>query len=297
MQIDDWKTGGAMAAIYRQARAMGLESNLAELEAFGFTVIEPEKTGAPPGFATRLLDATMQIAKREDQASVELNGHENKPAFGRQLFHLIDKDPIFIDAVMNPAAQVMGKYLMGASYRLYSMVAFLKEGAAKSTAMHSDSSGVPAPLPFYGNVCNISWVLTDYTRENGTLCMVPGSHRLCRHPTPAEQPKFMGGPGDDNICVPVIAKPGSLAIFHGNTWHGTYPKTSTAERVHVAMALCRNYVNPAEDFSDLPDEIVARGGAEFARAIGRTAWQGYGSEGPRLERLAAVYGAQSSVYN
>src|SRR5437588_12689127 len=26
------------------------------------------------------------------------------------------------------------------------------------------------------------WVLTDYTVENGTFYMVPGSHRYCRHP-------------------------------------------------------------------------------------------------------------------
>jgi len=295
VQIEDWKTG-SMTAIYAEARALGLESNIAELEAFGFTVIEPEKTAAPKDFANRLLEATKAIANAESQSAVALNRHEDKPAFGRQLFHLINKDPIFVDAVMNPAAQAMAKYLMGASYRLYSMVAFLKEGSAKSTAMHSDSSGVPPPLPFYGNVCNISWVLTDYTKENGTLCMVPGSHRLCRHPTPAEQPRFMGGPADDDMCVPIIAKPGSLAVFHGNTWHGTYPKVSDQLRVHVAMALCRNYVNPAEDFSDLPEETVARGGAEFARAIGRSAWQGYRSEGPRLELLRSVYGAQASAF-
>jgi ectoine hydroxylase-related dioxygenase (phytanoyl-CoA dioxygenase family) len=296
VQIDEWKTG-AMTPIYQQIRALGLENNIAELEAFGFTVIEPEKTGAPKDFASRLLKATMALAEKEDAAAVALNSHDNKPAFGRQLFHLINKDPIFVDAVMNPAVQAVGKYLMGASYRLYSMVAFLKEGDAKSTLMHSDSSGVPPPLPFYGNVCNISWILTDYTKENGTLCMVPGSHRLCRHPTQPEHPKFMGGQADDSVCVPIVARPGSLAIFHGNTWHGTYPKVSEGLRVHVATALCRNYVNPGEDFSDLPEEAIARGGAEFARAIGKSAWQGYRAEGPKLERLGSVYGAQTSTFS
>lgn len=296
MQIGDWKAVAGMAGIYRQARQMGLEQNIAELEAFGFTVVEPEKTGAPAGFAQNLLDAVCRLAKAEDEKAVELNTHADKPAFGRQLFHLINKDPIFVDAVMNPAVQVLGKYLMGASYRLYSMVAFLKEGEARPTMMHSDSSGVPSPLPFYGNVCNLSWVLTDYTPQNGTLCMVPGSHRQCRHPSPSDLPKFMGGTADDDLCVPVLAKPGSLAIFHGNTWHGTYPKTTGSLRAHVATAFCRNYVNPAENFADVPDAIIARGGPEFARAIGRSQWQGYGAEGPKLERLMLTREAQASMY-
>jgi ectoine hydroxylase-related dioxygenase (phytanoyl-CoA dioxygenase family) len=296
MQIGDWKAVAGMAETYRQARDMGLESNIAELEAFGFTVIEPEKTGAPAGFAEALLETVKRIGREEDEKVVDLNKHADKPAFGRQLFHLINKDPIFADAVMNPAARIIGSYLMGQSYRLYSMVAFMKDGGARPTMMHSDSTGVPPPLPFYGNVCNVSWVLTDYTPENGTLCMVPGSHRLCRHPTPSELPKFMGGPAEDDICVPVIAKPGSLAVFHGNTWHGTYPKTTDTLRVHVAMALCRNYVNPAEDFDDVVDSTVARGGPEFARLLGRTKWQGYRGEGPMLDRMALVRNAHGTAY-
>src|SRR5437588_7334502 len=88
------------------------------------------------------------------------------------------------------------------------------------------------------------WVLTDYTVENGTFYMVPGSHRFCRHPTELEQPKFMGGVAPDDIGTPVLAEAGSLIVFHGNTWHGTVPKMSEGPRVHVANAFCRNYVNP-----------------------------------------------------
>jgi hypothetical protein len=296
MQIGDWKAVAGMASVYNQARELGIETNIAEIEAFGFTVIEPEKTGMPKDFAQRLMDTTLSIAGKEDVNVVDLNKQAVRPAQGRQLFNLITKDPLYADAMMAPAAQVMAKYLMGASYRLYSMVAFLKEGAATPTPLHNDSTGVPPPIPFYGNVCNISWVLTDYTKESGTLCMMPGSHRLCRQPTMAEWPKFMGGQADDDLFVPVLAKPGSIAVFHGNTWHGTYPKTTEAVRCHIALAACRNYVNPAENFNDVPESTVQRGGAELARALGRNAWQGYGVEGPKLERMALVRAAAGTVY-
>jgi ectoine hydroxylase-related dioxygenase (phytanoyl-CoA dioxygenase family) len=296
MEIGDWKSVAGMAEVYRQAREFDLEPNIAELEAFGFTVIEPDKTGAPPDFAERLLESVMRIARQEDESAVDLNQHADKPAYGRQLFHLLARDRLFIDAAMNPVVRTMGAYMLGLSMRMFSMVAFVKEGSARPTHMHTDSVGVPTPLPFYGSVCNISWILSEYTPENGTLCMVPGSHRYCRHPTELEQPKFMGGAMDDAMATPVIAKPGSIAVFTGNTWHGTYPKTTDTTRVHIATAFCRNYINPAENYDDLADEVVAEHGGEFARLIGRKAWQGYRAEGPKLENMAIVRPAYQSIY-
>jgi len=40
MQIGDWAATPDLKDIYREIRELGLETNLAELEAFGFTVIE-----------------------------------------------------------------------------------------------------------------------------------------------------------------------------------------------------------------------------------------------------------------
>lgn len=296
MEIGNWKSVAGMTEVYRQARDFGLEPNLAELEAFGFTVIEPERTGAPAGFAERLLNAVERLTREEEESAVDLNKHADRPAYGRQLFHLLARDPVFVEAAMNPVVRTMGSYMLGASMRLFSMVAFVKEGSARPTHLHTDSVGVPTPLPFYGTVCNISWILSDYTEDNGTLCMVPGSHRYCRHPTEFEQPIFMGGSMDDAMATPVLAKPGSLAVFTGNTWHGTYPKTTASTRAHIATAFCRNYVNPAESYDDLSDAIVEEHGSEFARLIGRQAWQGYRAEGPKLENMALVRPAYQSIY-
>ncbi|MET0271430.1 MAG: phytanoyl-CoA dioxygenase family protein [Phenylobacterium sp.] len=298
MDIGNWKSMAGMAETYRQARELGIETNLAELEAFGFTVIDPEKTGAAPDFAARMLAKVMEIGAQEDALAVELNKHEDaaKPAFGRQLFHLLERDPIFAEAVMNPAVRTLAAYLMGMSYRMYSMVAFVKESPARSTPMHVDSVGVPTPLPAYGTVCNISWILTDYTEENGTLGMVPGSHRFCRHPTETEQPKFIGGMMADEMVTPVNARPGSLVVFTGNTWHCTYPKVTEGVRAHVATAFCRNYVNPAEAYEDLADEVIAPWGPELARMVGKQAWQGYRAEGPKLENMALVRPAYQTQY-
>ncbi|MDZ4691724.1 phytanoyl-CoA dioxygenase family protein [Terricaulis sp.] len=298
MEIGDWKSVAGMADTYKTARELGLETNIAELEAFGFTVIPPEKNGAPKDFAARLYEKVLKIASSEDELSVELNKHSDaeKPAYGRQIFHLLERDPMFIDALMNPVVRTMGSYLMGQSYRLFSMVAFYKDGPARPTAMHCDCVGVPTPLPAYSTLCNVSWILTPYREETGTLGMVPGSHRLCRHPTQFEQPQFAGGQLDNAVVAPVIAEPGSLVVFPGNTWHCTYPKTSDGVRTHIVTAFGRNFVAAGEDYSDLADEKVNYGGAEFARLIGRKAWQGYGRAGPKLEDMALVRAAYQTQY-
>ena len=40
MEILDWPATRELNGIYREIRELGLETNLAELEAFGFTVID-----------------------------------------------------------------------------------------------------------------------------------------------------------------------------------------------------------------------------------------------------------------
>ena len=42
--------------------------------------------------------------------------------------------------------------------------------------------------------------------------------------------------------------------------------------------------------------VTEKGGADFARQLGRMNWQGYGSEGPDFARLAAAYPASRTQY-
>ena len=131
----------------------------------------------------------------------------------------------------------------------------------------------PVDLPF-GLTCNISWILTDYSEETGTFAMVPGSHRYCRHPGDMEQPQIMGGP-NENICVPVAARPGSLIVFNGNTWHGSWPKKDEGFRAHVVTAFCRNYIIPGEGYDDASPALVETYGDDIAHLFARDTWQTY----------------------
>lgn len=295
MEIGQWKATAELGDVYRKARQLGIETNLAELEAFGFTIVEPSKLNSP-GLHKRMLDAVLALEARESPDTVDMMNRpqSERPVYGRSLFRLPAKDAVFAEAILHPVALTLAKYLTGASNHIYNSAALLKRGKAGVTRMHCDSVGFSSPLPPYGATCNTSWILTDYTRETGTFFIVPGSHRYCRAPGAVDQPKVMGGPNDDELGIPVIAEPGSLFVFSGNLWHGTYPKEDEALRVHCAIMYARNYVYPGEKFSDIPDAWVEKYGPEFARLVGRRAWQGYGDEGPDVTRLAGVQRAQTT---
>ncbi len=295
MDIGDWQASKELNQVFADVRALDLVSNIAELEAYGFTVVEPHKVNAPD-----LFEAMLASCKRlSDQADAEgrkmsqlvgTTGKDNS----RILYQLLTRDPIFANAVMHPVALTLGRYLMGASCKLFTASAFVKRGRVGPTHLHTDSAGTPPPLYPFGLVCNISWILTEYTKDRGTFAMVPGSHRYCRHPTPIEMPRMMGGPNEDSICVPIEAPAGSLIAFNGNTWHGTFPKTDDEFRAHVVTGFCRNYIAPAENNDDVSPALVETHGETFAHLIGRDTWQGYRQEGPKSEYLARVWPANYS---
>jgi hypothetical protein len=290
MEIGDWPTVPDLAGLYREARALGVETNIAELEAFGFSVVEPDKL-APPAFQKKLRAGLEKLLETEDAGAVALNTLEQRPVDARQLFHLPAKGDVFVEAMLSPVLLTLAKYLCGVSMRLFSTVAFVKSEPGFATKLHSDSVGAPPPLPSAGHMCNASWLLSDYNRQNGCLALVAGSHRFCRHPTMADQPRVLGGTGED-ICVPIDAPAGSLVIFHGNMWHGAYPKHDSTLRAHIAYAFARNYVDRAESFDDMDEAEVERYGPEFAKIIGRGRWQGYGGAGPDYTRFPSVHRAQ-----
>lgn len=296
MDIGDWQASKELNQIFADVRSLDLVSNVAELEAYGFTIVEPHKIKSDKLFE-RMLASCMRLADEADaqgRRMAKLVGTTGTNS-SRIHYQLLTQDPVFAEAVMHPVALTLGRYLMGASARLFTASAFVKRGTCQPTMLHTDSMGTPPPLYPFGLVCNISWILTNYTKARGTFAMVPGSHRYCRHPTPIELPRMMGGPNEE-ICVPIEAPPGSLIAFNGNTWHGTYPKKDDDVRVHVVTALARNFVEPSEDFSDIAQEKVDKFGPEFARLLGRTAWQGYQSEGPKYDRILAVNRAQQSTF-
>ena len=277
--------------IYQEIQELGLETYVAELDTFGLTAIPPEKVG-PQSFTQELRDKILALSEQRTGIKPDLGrgqSHANIKATSGQdgevwLWRILFEDPVFEQALMNRTQLALVTYLLGFSAKLSNNSAVVKgpvdwNGPPKPLGLHSDNRGVPSPFPAYAQVANATWVLTDYTLENGCVGYLPGSHRLCRHPTPEE--------ALDEI-VPVVAPAGSLLIWHGNTWHAPFPRTAPGLRISMLNYFCRDYFTPQERYRDeVPEAMLDRNPPRFRTLMGLADGYGWGSEGPDSQLLRA----------
>jgi ectoine hydroxylase-related dioxygenase (phytanoyl-CoA dioxygenase family) len=131
-------------------------------------------------------------------------------------------------------------------------------------------------------VANCNFALTDYTEAKGALAMVPGSHRHARQPTRYEV--GLAGERRNPHVIPIEVSAGSAIVWHGNTWHGSFPRKAPGLRINLAMYFCRQYMQPQENYKDfVPAEVIARHGASsrLAELLGANTVHGWRDEGPQ----------------
>ena len=282
-------TAEGLESVLKEVRELGLESHAAELDTCGLTVLPPERV-APRAFTVRLRDAVLDLAERRTGVRPDIAegaSHANIPATSGQqgeawMWHILFDDPIFADALMNRACLALVTYLVGYSAKLSNSSALVKgpvdwQGPPRPLGLHSDNRGVPAPFPPYAQVASATWALTDYTLENGAVGYLPGSHKLCRQPTPDESL---------DAVVPVEAPAGSLIVWHGNTWHAPFPRTAPGLRVSMLFYFCREYMTTQERYrEEVAEAMVNRHAPRFRTLMGLLDGYGWADEGPDVTLL------------
>lgn len=157
---------------------------------------------------------------------------------------------------------------------------YFKPAGARGQALHQDN--------FYLRVspgtCMAAWIaVDDADEENGTLMVVPGSHRLdLACPQKADLTKSFSAdyvPVPDGLReLPVILAAGDTLFFNGSLIHGSYPNTSQGRfrRALICHYLPRasaeigHWYKPIYDFDgnmvDNIDDSTGAGpcGGEFA---------------------------------
>ena len=285
MQIGDWETTAELNETWRDAVKHSLVEHIAEIEAFGFTVIPPEKV-APPEFTDRMRAALLDVHERRtgqrihDLMSDALDADAD-PARARQVStgpsvpflnhaQLLYEDRVFEEAILNPAVFTMARYLCGRSVQLSDISGLVKgHHEEQIQRLHIDSSSVPPPFPPYPLQINVTWTLTDYSLENGPVAIVPGSHRFGRGPM-AHEEAFLT-PEAGIKPVPIEAAQGSLIIWSGYTWHATFPRTAPGIRLTAVFVFSRLHMRPIQLYRRVippPPGMLERNPPEFAELLG-----------------------------
>ncbi len=256
---------------YQRIKERGLTEHLEELEAYGLTVIPPEKLG-DTRILERARDAILRIAGERTgvKHDIETGEHGTLHQIGTNksqyiLFTFFEKDPVFEEIVQHSMTLPLIEYFLGVDCQLSSLCSFIKwqdpVGYGETLGMHDDSAlyggqMLPAVHP---HKFNTNWILTDYTKDNGAFCIVPGSHKLCRHPKPME--------GVEE-AVPVEAPAGSVFVFHGNVWHGAFPRINSGLRISINADYCGKHYRIQENFQGrLSEDVLQRNDARFRQLM------------------------------
>ncbi len=292
MQFGKFENMESINPTYNRIKELGLESHVIDIDTYGFTVIPPEKV-APPEFLKRIRGTVLKIAEERTGVALSLDANAEPGKYKAQpqrpgqflLYYLLMADEIFEEWVMNPALHTLMDYLMHGQQQLSSLTSFIKWNGGsygEGLGLHSDCPpNRDGALPPSSDVANAAYCLTDYTLENGALAIVPGSHRKCRHPVPGEGVKE---------AVPVEGPAGSLIVWHGNVWHGAFPKTTDGLRMNVTSYHCQKRLKTQEAYQwRVTEEMLERNPPEFARLVAADDTMGWDKEGPQYSR-ALKYG-------
>tara|TARA_B100000768_G_scaffold178358_1_gene193995 strand:- start:245 stop:1108 length:864 start_codon:yes stop_codon:yes gene_type:complete len=236
-----------------------LSEHVAELDEVGLTVVPQSTLGLDDEWFEQLRDAILHIGELRTGATFDLNLNPSATFNGRPgeighviLSHLIHEDQSFERVLTHPIKKALMTHMLGNKHRLAVSDGWIKwqtpdswDGEA-TTGFHVDQAMVPPPWNWQvPHIANMNWCLTDYTRENGGLAYVPGSHREQRFPEPGEAL---------SLSVAVEAPMGSLLLFNGGLWHGSYRKTTPGLRVTMLGQHCRPYMLPLQDFKGRIDD-------------------------------------------
>ena len=254
----------------------GLTDHLLELDEVGLTVVSQETLRLSDEWIDRLRDALLRVGEARTGVSFNLAtgpsaNIEGRPSqTGQMIFsQLVYEDQAFIDVLTHPVKKALMTYMLGDGHRLAVSDGWIKWRTPDvweddvTTGFHTDQSMVPAPWHWrVPHIANMNWTLTDYTRDDGALAYVPGSHREERLPEPDEAlPR----------AIPVEAPKGSLIMFNGALWHGAYRKKTPGLRLTMLGQHCRPYMLPFQDFKGrIPNEAFEHSeDPEYLRSLMR----------------------------
>jgi hypothetical protein len=291
LDFERWADGDHKE-VAREIARLGLEREAYELEVFGLTVVPADRTGAAP-VAARAFERVCELVEERTGTAPDVDGGTTHlDVFVPSLHHVIHEGEPFEELVMHPMGHALAALLVGRRWILSGTEVFMKgpatgaddgplrrsQSGVLQLGLHSDMVTFPEPFPEIAPFCNMTWLLSDYTKEDGALAFVPGSHRYRRQPR--------AGEGVDE-AVPVEAPLGSMVIWHGNTWHGSYPRTRPGLRTGLAFGLAREYFHPHEPVRrDVTGEMIERNGPRFAQLAGHDVVD-WGTEGPDYAKLVA----------
>lgn len=184
-----------------------------------------------------------------DKAGLEV--HQEKGTI--RLSNLVNKDPLFEICFTHPRVLAAIAHVLQNDLKLSSLNARAALPGEGLQRLHVDWRGAVEPGDYY--VCNSIWLLDDFTAENGSTRVVPGSHRFGK--APQEVMADPAAPYPDEVQL--LAPAGTVVIFNSHTWHGgTLNRTDKPRRAMHSYFCRRDQPQQLDQRKGLGPETLAR---------------------------------------
>ncbi len=170
------------------------------------------------------------FAEEGDQAGSEF---KQEPG-ARRLANLVNKGEVFQQVITNDKILECVCYVLGSDIKLSSLNArSVGPDPGGAQPLHCDMAAIPDELGFW--VCNTVWMLDDFSTDNGTLRVVPGSHRFNKLPQDVMDDPFAPHPKE----ILVTAAAGSVIVMNAHLWHSGTENAAGTIRTAVHGFYCR----------------------------------------------------------
>ena len=199
-----------------------------QLDEEGFLVLEkfasPETIGA---LSSRI---GLLFAEMGDRAGAEF---KQEPETDR-LANLVDCGEIFERVIAERTLLALVAWVIGSAFKLSSLNArSVRPHSNWVQPLHCDTGALPDER---GNtVCNVIWMLDDFTAENGAPRYVPGSHKSGRLPQDVLTDPARPHP-DERL---ITGKAGTVVVMNVHLWHGGTANRTDQPRLALHSFYCR----------------------------------------------------------
>jgi ectoine hydroxylase-related dioxygenase (phytanoyl-CoA dioxygenase family) len=173
------------------------------------------------------------LSEEGEQAGIEMH----QEAGTERLARLVDKDSLFDICFTHPRVLAAAAHVLG-EIRLGDVVSRFAMPGQGAQGLHADAAMPETPGAY--TVCNTFWLLDDFTANNGSTRVVPGTHK--RTPLSAEDDNLTTG--DDGLLhhpdeIKVLAPAGTVVIFNSHLLHGGTLNTTSERRRAISSFFVR----------------------------------------------------------
>src|SRR5258706_2136303 len=187
---------------------------------------------------------------------------------------LIHKGQEFRDLGLYERALELVRYVLGPDLLLFSFTGNAIGPGAPGGGAHSDQIYMPSDTP-WPVLCNVIYMLDDFTEDNGATLVAPGSHRRSIDDLTPE--------AFEADAVSATGRAGSAIVMESRVWHSIgVNRTSSSVRHGILAAYCKPFMRTQSNWiHTTPTELVRTFSPDLLQLLGYHGWRSLGGlQGP-----------------